>query len=94
MGYMSQIPLSLTTNGLNFLTTEGDDYTATIAVLTFMSGDMDGETQNATIPIVDDTLVERPEGVNVELVVGGMSADSGIFGIFDNDCKLKEDYKL
>ena len=66
----------------------GDDYNATTVVLTFMSGAMERETQTVNIPVVDDNLVERPEGLNVELVVGGMLADSDTIGIFDNDGKL------
>ena len=72
----------------------GDDYNATTVVLTFMSGAMERETQTVNIPVVDDNLVERTEGLNVELVVGGMSADSDSFGIFDNDGKLKNDYTV
>ena len=79
---------------MNSHSLEGDDYVATTIALTFTSGAMEGATQSINISLVDDNLVERTEGLNVELVVGGMSADSDSFGIFDNDGKLKNDYTV
>ena len=88
---MSQILVFLTRH-LNFLPLAGDDYIATSVVLTFMSGDLEGETQNVNIPIVDDNLVERPEVFDVQLLVPGTTppADTGSIAIFDNDGKFRD----
>ena len=81
---------NITTHHHNFLPLVGDDYTATTVVLTFMPGDGPGTTLDASIPIVDDSLVEgeTPETIHVELIVGGNSEDNGAVRIFDNDGKL------
>ena len=65
---------------------EGADYIATTLVLTFMSGDEPGTTLDASIPILNDNLVERftPETINVELLVGGSSQENGTVRIFDH----------
>ena len=80
---------NITTRHHNFFPLAGDDYNATTVVLTFLSGDGPGTTLNASIPIEDDNLVEgpTPETINVDLLVGGSSADNGTIGIFDNDSK-------
>ena len=81
---------NITTHHLNFLPLAGDDYIATTVVLTFMSGDMEGETRNVNIPIVDDILVENTEVFDVELLVPGTAppAATATIAIFDNDGKL------
>ena len=81
---------NITTRHLNFLPLAGDDYIATTVVLTFMSGDMEGETRNVNIPIVDDILVENTEVFDVELLVPGTAppAATATIAIFDNDGKL------
>ena len=73
-------------------TLAGDDYNATTAVLTFMSGDGPGATLNVSIPILDDSLVEgpAPESFIVELLADG-SSDNGTVRIFDNDGKSLND---
>ena len=80
---------NITAHHLNFLTLAGADYTATTVVLTFMSGDGPGTTLDASIPIVDDSLVEGPiqETISVELLVGG-SSETGTVRITDNDGKF------
>ena len=79
---------------LNSLTLEGDDYTATSVVLTFMSGDMDGARQSVNIPIINDNLVERPEVFDVRLLVPGTTTPTltGTIVIIDDDSKFKDDY--
>ena len=73
----------------NFLSLAGADYTATTVVLTFMPGDGLGTTLDASIPIVDDNLVEGPiqETISVELIAVG-SSETGIVRITDNDGKF------
>ena len=52
--------------------------------MTFIAGDGPGTTQNFSIPIVDDSLVEERENFNVELSSGEFS-DTATFQIIDND---------
>ena len=54
-----------------------------------MPGDGPGTTLDASITIVDDSLVEGPipETIHVELLVAGSSQDNGTVRIIDNDGK-------
>ena len=81
---------NITTHHHNFLSLVGADYTATTVVLTFMPGDGPGTTLDASIPIVDDSLVEGPiqETISVECLFGGSSQDTGTVRITDNDGKF------
>ena len=87
---------NITTCHLNSLTLAGADYTATTFVLTFLSGSVEGATQNVNIPINDDNLVERTEVFDVQLLVPGTTppAETATIAIFDNDGKFKDDYTL
>ena len=80
---------NITAHHLNFLSLAGADYTATTVVLTFMPGDGPGTTLDASIPIVDDSLVEGPipETISVELMAVG-SSETGTVRITDNDGKF------
>ena len=91
---MSQIPYNTSSQFSSFIA--GVDYTTTTAVLTFMSGDLEGATQSVNIAIVDDTLVERTEVFEVQLLVPGTTppAVTGTIAIFDNDGKFNEPRKL
>ena len=77
---------NITAHHLNFLSLAGADYTATTVVLTFMPGDGPGTTLDASIPIVDDGLVEGPipETISVDLMAVG-SSETGTVRITDND---------
>ena len=80
---------NITTHHHNFLSLAGADYTATTVVLTFMPGDGPGTTLDASIPILEDTLVEGPipETISVELIAVG-SSETGTVRITDNDGKF------
>ena len=80
---------NITAHHLIFLSLAGADYTATTVVLTFLSGDGPGTTLDASIPIVDDSLVEGPiqETISVELMAVG-SSQTGTARITDNDGKF------
>ena len=82
---------NITTCHLNSLTLAGVDYTATTFVLTFLSGSVEGATQNANIPINDDNLVENTEIFDVQLLVPGTTppAETASIAIFDNDSEFK-----
>ena len=80
---------NITTHHHNFLSLAGADYTATTVVLTFMPGDGPGTTLDASIPILEDNLVEGPiqETISVELIAVG-SSETGTVRITDNDGKF------
>ena len=80
---------NITTHHHNFLSLAGADYTATTVVLTFMPGDGPGTTLDASIPILEDTLVEGPtqETISVQLIAVG-SSENGTVRITDNDGKF------
>ena len=82
---------NITTCHLNSLTLAGDDYTTTSVVLTFLSGSVEGDTQNVNIPINDDNLVENTEVFDVQLLVPGTTppAETATIVIFDNDSEFK-----
>ena len=82
---------NITTCHLNSLTLAGVDYTATSVVLTFLSGSVEGATQNVNIPINNDNLVETPEVFDVQLLVPGTTppAETTTIVIFDNDSEFK-----
>ena len=83
---MSQIPIL---QHVISLTLAGDDYTTTSVVLTFLSGDMEGASQNVSIPIINDTIVENTEVFDVELVRGARPPlATGSIAIYDDDSKL------
>ena len=81
---MGQNPLQASPPIPVISTLEGNDYTPTTVVLTFIAGDGPGTTLNFSIPIVDDSLVEERENFNVELSSGEFS-DTATFQITDND---------
>ena len=93
---MCESDSNITTCHHNCLTLAGADYTATTFVLTFLSGSVEGATQNVNIPINNDNLVETPEVFDVQLLVPGTTppADTGSIAILDDDGKFKDEYTL
>jgi glucose/arabinose dehydrogenase len=71
----------------NGTATAGSDYTATSGTLTFAAGE---STKNITVPITNDTAVEKDETVNLTLSTPGGGATLGsqttaVLKIVDND---------
>ena len=93
---MCESDSNITTCHHNSPTLAGADYTATTFVLTFLSGDMEGASQNVNIPINNDNLVERTEVFDVQLLVPGTTppADTGSIAIIDDDGKFNDDHTL
>ena len=62
-----------------------DDFTVTMSMVTFNSGDASGSTKCFTIEMTDDTVLEVDENFIVILSVSGESVGSAIVTIEDND---------
>lgn len=70
----------------NGTATAGQDYTATSGTLTFSAGQI---SRTFTIPIINDTLVESTETINVTLTDptnASILDAAGVVSIIDNDC--------
>ena len=94
---MCESDSNITTCHHNSFTLAGADYTATTFVLTFLSGSVEGATQNVNIPINNDNLVENTqEAFDVQLLVPGTTppAGTGSIAIIDDDGKFKDEYTL